>query len=110
VRDYFYVEDGAAAYMLLAEQLATKPSLKGHAFNFSNEIQVTVREVAEKILALMGSNLDLDIRNEVSNEIRHQYLNAEKARRELEWKPLFDLETGLRKTIQWYQEYLTDER
>src|SRR5258705_5690762 len=34
VRDYFYVEDGAAAYMLLAEQLALHPELRGHAFNF----------------------------------------------------------------------------
>src|SRR5262249_50642553 len=37
VRDYFYVEDGAAAYMLLAERLAADPSLRGEAFNFSNE-------------------------------------------------------------------------
>ncbi|MEY2819701.1 MAG: hypothetical protein RL275_3164, partial [Chloroflexota bacterium] len=29
IRDYFFVEDGAAAYMLLAEQLAVKPELKG---------------------------------------------------------------------------------
>ena len=42
IRDYFYVEDGAAAYMLLAEKLAEHPELKGEAFNFSNEIQVTV--------------------------------------------------------------------
>ena len=42
VRDYFYVEDGAAAYMLLAEQLAADPELRGEAFNFSNESQVTV--------------------------------------------------------------------
>lgn len=35
IRDYFYVEDGAAAYMLLAEQLAIRPELKGQAFNFS---------------------------------------------------------------------------
>jgi CDP-glucose 4,6-dehydratase len=34
VRDYFYVEDGAAAYMLLVEQLAERPELKGEAFNF----------------------------------------------------------------------------
>src|SRR5512140_1342797 len=39
VRDYFYVEDGAAAYMLLAEQMAVHPELKGQAFNFSNELQ-----------------------------------------------------------------------
>src|SRR5204862_4735874 len=41
-RDYFYVEDGAAAYMLLAEQLGRNAALRGEAFNFSNEIQVTV--------------------------------------------------------------------
>ena len=29
VRDYFYVEDGAAAYMLLAEALAARPELRG---------------------------------------------------------------------------------
>src|SRR5690349_19772385 len=37
VRDYFYVEDGAAAYMLLAEQMAGRPDLRGQAFNFANE-------------------------------------------------------------------------
>ena len=41
VRDYFYVEDGAAAYMLLAEKLLSTGRLRGQAFNFSNEIQVT---------------------------------------------------------------------
>jgi CDP-glucose 4,6-dehydratase len=33
IRDYFYVEDGAAAYMLLTEALATRPELRGEAFN-----------------------------------------------------------------------------
>src|SRR5207253_1191989 len=50
VRDYFYVEDGAAAYMLLAERLRTDASLHGVAFNFSNELQVTVLELVEAIL------------------------------------------------------------
>lgn len=105
IRDYFYVEDGAAAYMLLAEQLGARPELAGEAFNFSNEIQVSVREIVEHILTEMASGLQVEIRNEVSNEIRHQYLSAEKARRELNWKPAFTLETGLLKTIQWYRNY-----
>ena len=50
VRDYFYVEDGAAAYMLLAERLAADPALRGQAFNFSNESQVTVLELVDLIL------------------------------------------------------------
>jgi CDP-glucose 4,6-dehydratase len=36
IRDYFFVEDGAEAYMALAEALAKKPELAGEAFNFSN--------------------------------------------------------------------------
>ena len=107
IRDYFYVEDGAAAYMLLAESLAKNAALRGEAFNFSNELQVTVLDLTQKILALMGSNLVPDVRNEASNEIKHQYLSASKARTLLDWSPLFTLDGGLEKTIQWYTEFLT---
>jgi CDP-glucose 4,6-dehydratase len=105
MRDYFYVEDGAAAYMLLAEQLAIKPHLKGEAFNFSNEVRMTVSQTVDEILKLMGSDLQADIRNEANNEILHQYLSAEKARSELGWKPLFNLQEGLARTIAWYQDF-----
>ena len=107
VRDYFYAEDGAAANMTLAEALARDESLRGHAFNFSNEIQVTVLELAERILSLMGSDLEPDVRNEATNEIRHQYLSAEKARRVLNWSPLFTLDEGLGRTIEWYRRFLS---
>ena len=105
VRDYFYVEDAAAAYILLAEQQAENPDLRGYAFNFSNETPVTVLELVRRILGLMGSDLEPDIRNEATNEIRQQYLSAEKARRLLGWRPLFTLDEGLRRTIAWYQEF-----
>ncbi len=106
VRDYFYVEDGAAANMTLAEHLARSPELRGEAFNFSNEIQVTVSELVERLLKLMGSDLEPDIRNEASNEIRHQFLSAAKARRVLGWGPLFTLDEGLRRTAEWYRNFL----
>lgn len=106
IRDYFYVEDGAAAYTLLAESLAERPELRGQAFNFSNEIQINVLELVEKILKLMGSSLEPDIRNEATHEIRHQYLSAAKARRELLWQPLFTLDEGLERTIKWYRDFL----
>jgi CDP-glucose 4,6-dehydratase len=106
VRDYFYVEDGAAAYMLLAEQLHGCPGLRGQAFNFSNEIQVTVLDLVQRILRLMGSALEPDVRNEASNEIQHQYLDASRARDMLKWAPLFTLDQGLQHTVSWYREYL----
>jgi CDP-glucose 4,6-dehydratase len=106
IRDYFYVKDGAAAYMLLAEKLAKNPTLRGEAFNLSNEIQITVLELVEKILTLMESDLHPVVLNQASNEILHQYLSAAKAREILDWSPTYSLEQGLLETIQWYKDFL----
>lgn len=105
IRDYFYIEDAAAAYTLLVEKLAAYPDLRGEAFNFSNELQITVLELVNRILNLMEADLQPDVRNEASNEIRHQYLSAAKVRRMLGWSPLFALDDGLQKTIEWYREF-----
>lgn len=107
VRDYFYAEDGAAANMVLAEALAKQPELAGQAFNFSNESQVTVLEVVDRLLRLMNSDLKPEIRNEVTNEIRSQHLDASRAREVLQWKPLFSLDEGLRRTIDWYRSFFS---
>ena len=106
VRDYFYVEDGAAAYMLLAEKLGEDRSLRGQAFNFSNELRLTVRALVDRILSLMGSKLEPDVRNEATNEILEQVLSAKKAREGLGWAPTFTLDEGLTRTIRWYRELL----
>ena len=106
IRDYFYVEDGAVAYMLLAEKLAEKPELGGHAFNFSYENQIDVLGIVQKILKLMDSNLEPEILNQAPNEILHQYLSAAKARQMLAWRPQFSIEEGLLKTISWYRDCL----
>ena len=107
IRDYFYVEDGAAAYMLLAEALHGRPALAGEAFNFSNELQVDVLSLTKKILAHVQSDLDPDVRADAKHEIQHQWLTAAKARRELQWTPQFTLEEGLARTVAWYREFLS---
>jgi CDP-glucose 4,6-dehydratase len=67
-------------------------------------------ELVEKILGRMGSTLRPEVRNEAPNEIRHQYLSAERARRVLGWHPLFALDEGLGRTIEWYKEFFSHER
>jgi CDP-glucose 4,6-dehydratase len=106
VRDYFYVKDGAAAYLHLAECMAVQPEVIGQAFNFSTEIQVTVLELVERILQQMGSSLQPDVRGEASNEIKHQYLSAAKARELLGWRAGYQLDESLAETIDWYREHL----
>ena len=109
VRDYFYVEDGAGAYMQLAEQLTADERLRGMAFNFSNELQITVLELVRKILERMQSALEPEILNQPLNEIRHQYLSAERARTVLDWAPHYTLDEGLDRTIGWYREFLGED-
>ena len=104
-RDYLYVEDGARAYIVLAEQLAAKPKLAGEVFNFSYERRMTVLELVDKLLEVMGSDLKPDVRNEASNEIRDQYLDATKAKTTLGWAPAFTLDASLRGTVDWYKRY-----
>jgi CDP-glucose 4,6-dehydratase len=110
IRDYIYVEDGAAAYTLLAEQLAANSSLSGQAFNFSNETQVTVLDLVSTIVELMGGGLDPIVQNQASNEIQHQFLDATKAKQVLGWQPGFTLDRGLEKTIVWYENFLDYQR
>jgi CDP-glucose 4,6-dehydratase len=106
IRDYFYVKDGALAYLHLAEQMH-RPEILGEAFNFSNELQISVLEMVRKILHLMGkSDLEPVILNEAKNEIKHQYLSAAKARQLLNWEPQYTLEEGLQEAIAWYQNFL----
>ncbi|MBR3380831.1 MAG: GDP-mannose 4,6-dehydratase [Bacillus sp. (in: Bacteria)] len=104
IRDYFYIEDAVKAYLLLAEKMEEK-GLAGEAFNFSNEIQLTVLDLVDKILKAMGSELKPRILNQGTHEIKHQYLSAEKARKLLDWKPDYSIDEGLEKTIERYREF-----
>ena len=90
--------------------MAADEKIVGEAFNFSNEIQITVLELTNRILEIMGkADLRPTVLNEARNEIPHQYLNAEKARQLLNWKPTFTLEKGLEQTINWYRDFVLDQ-
>jgi CDP-glucose 4,6-dehydratase len=106
IRDYFYVKDAALAYLHLAEKMGDS-KIHGEAFNFSNELQVSVLELTNKILKLMGrADLKPVILNQATNEIKHQYLSANKARELLGWRPAYNLDNALKETVEWYTEFL----
>ena len=111
VRDFLYVEDAADAYVTLAERLAGEEALAGEAFNFGLEMRPTMLELTEKILAMMGrGDLRPIVQNIASAEIREQYLDAGKARKLLAWSPRYGMDEGLRRTIEWYRDFLKEDR
>lgn len=107
IRDYFYIEDGVGAYMLLAEKMDNS-RIHGEAFNFSNELQISVLEIVNKIIKTMGEDVRPVVLNQSSNEILHQYLSAKKARDILDWAPRYTMDEGLNKTVEWYTRFFND--
>lgn len=103
IRDYFYVKDGALAYMHLAEKMLSDTSIHGEAYNFSTEIQVMVLELVKKIIDMMAVDIEPTILDQAENEIRNQYLSAKKAKEQLGWSPRYTLDSSLNETIEWYK-------
>jgi CDP-glucose 4,6-dehydratase len=105
IRDYFYIKDGVNAYLHLAEKM-TEKGIAGESYNFSNELQVPALDIVKSITQLMNRNdLTPTIRGTAKNEIKHQYLSAAKAKKELKWKAQYSLDEGLAETIKWYTDY-----
>ena len=106
VRDYIYIQDAVDAYVSIAEAL-DRPEVRGEAFNFGNELPVTVLELVGEIQAQIGcAHLEPRVQSMAEGEIHSQYLSASKAKEVLDWHPAYDLRSGLAKTIEWYREFL----
>jgi CDP-glucose 4,6-dehydratase len=106
VRDYFYVRDAVAAYLALAEHMPGD-DYNGRAFNFGTETPVSVLELVDVILRLMGrTDLAPVVLNQASHEIPRQFLDCTRARTLMDWRPGHSLEDGLHETIAWYEAWL----
>ena len=104
VRDFLYVKDAAESYLILGERLAEDPAIPGEAFNFSLGERLTVLDIVDMTLRIMGrSDLEPVIQNIASSEIREQYLDASKARQMLGWKPKYDMQRAIEETVAWYR-------
>lgn len=109
LRDYVYVEDVVDAYLTLAEQV--EGVTPGAAFNFSDESPMSVMQIYRAVCTAFGTaDVEPAVLGEAKDEIKDQYLSAEKARRELGWKPSYGLEAGLAQTAEWYRDLFATGR
>ena len=105
VREFFYVEDAANAYLTLAENVE-KFGLKGEAFNFGTDTPVKILDLAKKIRSVSGKeHIEIKILDNVKAEIKDQFLSSEKARKSFGWEHKYGLDEGLRKAYEWYKGY-----
>lgn len=97
-RDFTFVED-----VVQANLLAMKSSAEGN-YNIACGRNISIRELAEKILKLTSSNSQIIHMEPRPGDVRHSLADINKAKKELGYNPKYNLDEGLVKTIEWFQE------
>jgi UDP-glucose 4-epimerase len=97
-RNFVYVRDMADAHVL-----AMKDTAVNQTYNLEGTRKVTVLEVAEGIRKVIGDQVKIEFVPERPGDFGGKEVTAEKARRELNWRPAVEFEDGLRATIEWFR-------
>ena len=106
-REFNYIDDIIDAYLLAV----TSPHAIGEIINIGNGIEYRIRDVAEKIVKMMGYPIHLLIGAlpKRAGESSHFFCSNEKAKKLLGWSPKIDIDEGLKRTIGWYENYFKDK-
>lgn len=98
-RDLIYVEDVVSANMLAL----TSKNAVGEVFNIATGRATTINSVVQTLQKIMSKTALKPARKEArTGDIRHSYASIEKAKRILGYEPMFSIEEGLKKLVEWY--------
>lgn len=100
IRDYLYVKDVVAGYLLLANNI---DKVQGEAFNFGSNETLSVLEVIKIIKRTLKKKIKYRILNTAKNEIPYQSLNYEKIKRSLDWKLKYPIKITIKRIFNWYK-------
>lgn len=104
-RSFQYVDDLVEGMMCLMD---TPDDFTGPV-NIGNPGEFTIKELAEKVIALTGSRSKLVYRPLPSDDPTQRKPDITLACERLQWKPVVQLEEGLKKTIAYFEEELRNE-
>jgi dTDP-glucose 4,6-dehydratase len=98
IRDWLYVEDHCSAIDLVMHN-----GVIGEIYNIGGNNERTNLQIVKSILAELGKpeSLITYVSDRPGHDRRYG-IDATKIMRELGWRPKYDFETGIKKTIDWY--------
>jgi len=105
-RDLTFVEDTVSGFLAAVRC----DSLVGHAVNVGMGTEISIRDLAARILALSGSTATLEtdsrrVRPD-AGEVTRLLADASLLRERTGWKPAHTLDQGLEKTLSWVRAHL----
>ena len=100
-RSFSYVEDTVAGIISLMN------STEYDVFNIGNPNEMTVGQLAEKIIKLTDSTSEIKYLELPNDDPKQRKPDITKAKTKLNWEPKVNLEEGLTKTITWVEKQLS---
>ena len=101
IRDWLHVDDHCRGIQLVLER-----GRPGEVYNIGGGIELTNRELTEKLLEACGRDWDafVDYVEDRKGHDRRYSLNDDKIRAELGYSPHVDFAEGLAATVQWFRD------
>ncbi|MEN3112749.1 GDP-mannose 4,6-dehydratase [Uliginosibacterium paludis] len=96
-RSLCYVDDTVAGLLRLMDSAVEGP------VNLGNPVEVTVLELADRVLSLTGSRSPLVYLPRQPDDPRRRRPDISRARAELDWRPGVSLDDGLRETVAYFR-------
>jgi NAD dependent epimerase/dehydratase len=100
-RDFLFVEDTVRGIMRCGEA----SGVVGEVINLGSGTEVSIGEVAERVLRLVGRDLPISLDQRrlrpADSEVERLVAGTAKAERLLDWQPSIELDEGLRRTVEW---------
>lgn len=105
-RDFTYVDDTVEGFV----RAARAEGVAGEVINLGTGEDISIGEVAEKIITMTGRKVKIEVeeermrpeRSEVMRLVSNNWLASEK----MGWRPEVTLEEGLRRTIAWIEGHM----
>jgi UDP-glucuronate decarboxylase len=104
-RSFCYVSDLVDGFLRLMAYQGAFPG----AVNLGNPVELTVGDLAEKVLAMTGSSSRIVKRPLPVDDPRRRRPDITRAKQLLGWSPRTPLDVGLRATIAWFSDERADE-
>lgn len=105
-RDLTYIADTVEGFIRIAEC----PEAIGQVINIGSGQEISIGDLARRILNLVGRELPILCDNErvrpENSEVERLCADNNKARRILGWHPRYTLEEGLSQTIEWMERHI----
>lgn len=112
IRPWEHVLEPLSGYLLLGQKMYEEPSKYCEGWNFGPNLDsiVPVWEIGKKIIKYYGSGkLEDKSKKDELHEAKLLALDITKARFNLGWKPRWDIDKAIEKTVEWYKEYSNED-